>query len=285
MSSHNVKVGFRDFSQEVDWGGGRWREDYPAKNAGNTEHARVARSEDLDTESTRLHGELPVQRPIQLIGIVLPNASISAEFRLVRYDYFGDEIDDTGFKKIYPEVYNVDSMVWEDERFWTQSYTQEEILRMRFCRPYDTEDYRLTKEIDLEFRDPENDDGFLDVSYIALAESWQLSVNINYGATHEFESRSKVVQARGGAKAFDRLPKPRRFSGSIDYLPHDEAMDKVYELQRQLDVTDAFLFHPYPEEPQQWLRTTFIARQRQLNPIERAVYGHDTVQLELEEVM
>ena len=283
--SQNMKIGFRDFSWEVEWSGGDWRDEYPAENAGNTEQARVARSKDLSVESCTLVGTFPVERPIHLIGIVLPNCSITAEFRLKRRDYYGTVFHDTDWMKVYPKVYRHADLNWEDERLWSMSYTTTEIEGFKFTRPYDTEDHRIAKEIEIQFSDPTNQDGFLDVSYISVAESWQLSVNMAWGSSHSFESRSKVVQARGGAKAFDRLPKPRRMSAQLDQIDHAEAMSLAYELQRQADITEAVLIHPYPEEPEQWLRTTFIARQRQLNPIERAMYGFDSTQLEFEEVM
>ena len=283
--SQNMKIGFRDFSWEVEWSGGSWRDEYPVENAGNTEQARVARSTDLDPESCTLVGTFPAERPIQLIGIVLPNCTITSEYRIKRRDYYGNEFHDTGWMKVYPQVYRQGRLNWEDERFWTLSYTQDEIEGFKFTRPYDTEDQRISKEIEIQFNDPGNPDGFIDVAYVSVAESWQLGVNMAWGSSHSFESRSKVVQARGGAKAFDRLPKPRRLSAQLDYVDHVDAMSRIYELQRQADITDAVLIHPYPEEPEHWLRTTFVARQRQLNPIERAMYGFDSTQLEFEEVM
>lgn len=285
VQNPNMKIGFRDFTQEVEWSGGSWREEYPITNVGVIEQARVARSTDLSVESCTVRATLPRERPIQLIGIVLPNCSITAEFRLTRRDYYGEAFDDTGWLKVYPEVYRQGDLNWQDQRFWTRSYTTDEIAGFKFTRPYDTDDIRMSMSVEIQFNDPANEDGFLDVSYISLAESWQLLTNMSWGSSHGFDSRSKVVQARGGAKSFDRLPKPRRLTAQLDDIEHEEAMSRVYELQRQADITDAVLVHPYPDEPGQWLRTTFVARQRQLSPIERAVYGFDSTQLEFDEVM
>jgi len=280
-----MKIGFRDWTSTATFSGGSWRSEYPVDNVGIPEMARVARSTDASPESTQMTLTLNPERPAQLYSIVLPNATISAEFRIVRRDAVGDEIGDTGWMPVYPKVYHPGQLWWEDERFWGQSYTQDEIERAVFTRPYDTGDYQITREADILLSDPGNPDGYLDVCYVSVAESWQLSVNMAYGSAHTLETRSKAIQARGGAKAFSRLPKPRRLSATVDYMPHREAMEKAYELQRQLDITDAFLLHPYPDEPIQWLRTTFIARNRQLGAIERAVYDHDTVQFEFEEVL
>ena len=282
--SRNVKIGFRDWSDRATWSGEGWRDEYPVENVGIPEMARVARSTDVE-EPKRITATFDQAYPSQLFAMVLPNATVTAEFRIVRRDGFLDEIDDSGWLKVYPEVYRPDQLWWEEERFWGQSYTQEEIEKAVFCRPYDTDDYRPVKEVDFWFRDPGNEDGFIDVAYLTISEAWQLSVNMTWGSHHAFESRSKVVQARGGAKSFDRLPKPRRLSAQVDYMPHEEAMGQAYEIQRQLDITDAFVLHPYPGEPYQWLRTTMIARLRQLGAIERAIHDHDSVTFEFEEVM
>jgi len=281
----NVKIGFRDWTSEVTWSGGSWETDYPVSNVGDIEQARVARSTDATEASTQLIGTLSSERPMQLFGIVLPNASINAQFRIKRRDNTGTEISDSGWINIYPEAYSMGELLWEDDNFWLQTYASDQIAGQSFTRPYDTGDFSKTKEFDILISDTGNSDGYLDIAYVSASEAWQSSLNIAYGAQHSFQQRSKVVQSRGGTKTFDRLPKPRRVSATIDILPHDEAMGQQYELQRQLDITEAFLWHPYPDQPKHWLRTTFIARQRELTPIERAVFERDAISFEFEEVL
>lgn len=267
----NVIVGFPDWSDIVTWSGGSYTADYPVTNMSDPEMARVARTSDATNASTQAVGTLSSEQLVDLIGLVLPNASQSAQAKIILKDAGGATLADSGKFDVFPASYPTDELLWEDERFWTGRYTDAELAGVLWTRGYQFDQVYLAKTIEVYLYDSGNGDGHLDIAYAAVAQSWQLSVNPAPGAEFGFSgARTRSVQARGGAKAFDRLPKPNGWRGTVEFMQRDEALARAFEHQRQLDIDKPFLWWPYPDESRHWPRTVFIARNRTLSRLRHA---------------
>jgi len=276
-------LGFPDWTDRVTWSGGSWQADYPLAQVGDTEMSRVAKSADLQESSTRITATLDRERMVGLIAAELPNASPGATWRVKSYDADGGLVDDSGELDVYPPIFTGAAVEWGSPNFWSRTYTQEQLDGRSFTRPYDLGANRVIERVEIDFADPDNSDGHLTVAYVAVASRWQLAINIEFGASHGWQDRAQIARARGGARFVDEPPALRRFQGEVGLMPHREAWDLWWELQSQLGRSGVFVWHPYPAEPALWLRTTFLAAQREMTAIERALPRHDAAVLSLEE--
>jgi len=281
--SGKAVIGFPDHTQRVTWSGGAWQADYPLAHVGDREMARVARSTDATEASTQITATLDRERGIGLVAAELPNASPGATWRVKSFDADGDLVDDSGELEVYPPVLTDDAVGWGDLNYWSRTYTQEQLDGRSFTRPYDLGANKIIERVEIGFADTNNLDGYLTVAYVAVAARFQLTINFEFGAQHGWQDRARVTRARGGARFVDEPPALRRFDGEVGLMPHREAWDLWWELQSQLGRRGIFVWHPYPDEPALWLRTTFVAAQRELTAIERALPQHDAATLALEE--
>jgi hypothetical protein len=264
--SENVIIGFPDWTDDITWSGGSWETTYPVSNLGDDEMARVARSTDATNASTQFVATIASEEPTDLVGLVLPNATIEAQAQIILKDNGGNQVADSGKFDVFPASFPTDELLWEDERFWTGKYGSNELSGTLWTRPYQFDQTYLTKTVEVYIFDSSNADGYIDVAYAAVAQSWQFGLNPAIGAQFGFRgARTRSVQARGGAKSFDRLPKANTWQGTVEFMDRDEALTRKYELQRQFDIDKPFLWWPHPDEPRHWPRTVFIARNREVS--------------------
>jgi hypothetical protein len=272
--SENVIIGFPDWTETVTYSGGSFETDYPVTNASDDEMARVARTTDATNASTQFVGTLSADELVDLIGIALPNASQEAEAQVILKDNGGSQLADSGRFDVFPATYPTDELIWEDERFWIGKYRDDELSGTLWTRAYRFDQPYLAKTVEVYLYDSNNGDGYLDFAYCAIAYAWQLGLNPAYGAQFGFRgSRTRSVQARGGAKSFDRLPTPKTWQGTVEYADRDEALATAFEQQRQQDIDRPFVWWPHPDEPRHWPRTVFIARNRDLSRLRYVAGG------------
>lgn len=279
----NAVIGFPDWTRYATWSGGAWQTDFPLDHVGDREMSRVAKSADLAEGSTQITATLDRERMVGLVAVELPNASPGATWRVQSYDADDELVDDSGELDVYPAVLTDKAVDWGSPNFWSRTYTQAELDGRSFTRPYDMGATRPIKRVEISFDDPDNPDGHLTVAYVAVSARWQLTINMEFGAQHGWQDRAQISRARGGARFVDEPPPLRTFQGEVGLMPHREAWDLWWELQSQLSRRGIFVWHPYPDEPALWLRSTFIAAQREMTAIERAIPRHDAAVLSLEE--
>lgn len=280
-------VGFPSWRPDVSLSGGAWETDYPLNNLLTDDVFAVARSDDATTASTQFDVSLALSRRTRLLGFVNHNASFDGLFRLTGYADAGksEQLFQTSWELFWPEVYGVFDLPWEDAREWTGQYTDREIANTIWTRPVWLDAWYEVKVVTVEVSDTGNAAGYFQCGAFDIAEGHQVTMNPAFGAGYGFRFRTEVVEAKGGGKSFERLPKPRRFQGEIPYLLRDEALVIFYEMLRQNDLVDPLLWMPHPDEPQHWLRHTFWARQLDPGLFRYAFPNRNAVPLLLEEVL
>jgi hypothetical protein len=127
--------------------------------------------------------------------------------------------------------------------------------------------------------------GYVEAGLCEVAQGWQVSVNPGSDFGEGFRFRSESVEALGGSKTFDRRDKPRVARGTIEYLPRDEALGRGFEMLRQADLDEPFLWFPQPDETQHWLRTAYVARLVDPGLIGHASFSRSRFPFAVEEVL
>lgn len=280
-------VGWPRLTSVVTLTSGSWNATYPRDNMKVLPLARVARSTDATLASTQVIGTFDRDRPVRLFALVRHNLSISAKYRLRLYQDAARTILllDTGWVDVWPEVYPSGQLEWEDDQWWTGKYSEDEIAGYTWTRPIWLGQIYLSRAFLLEIDDTTNAAGCVELGLLEIAQGYQVTYNVAYGYQEGWRPRSTAVEALGGGRYFDRRDKPRVARGEIKYLPRDEVMGRWFELVRQQDVDQPFLWFPFPDETIHWLRTCMLARLVDPGLIAYSVYARGDVNFALEEVL
>jgi hypothetical protein len=110
-------------------------------------------------------------------------------------------------------------------------------------------------------------------------------VNINYGGSIGFESRTVVDEAIGGAEFFDQRRAPRIAQIRLGYMTTDEAYSRAFELQRLLDVHGEVFFMYDPDDTLHLIRRSWLARCKTLSAIEHPYLDNHATAFELKEIL
>lgn len=262
MSYQAVK-GWPSWRGEATLSGGSWAAaPYGRANMLTDDIAEVARTTNAVLASTVVDVALPVERPVRALAFVNHNASFSGIFRLSLYEDAAQSVllKQTAWEFFWPEVYAAEELYFWDPRFWTGQYAPAEIANEIPLRPVWLDTWYWVRSIKIEIDDTTNADGYVQIGALDVAQGYQYTINFELGSQFGYRFRTREVEATGGAKAFDLLPKPRVFRGAIDYALHDEAMSLDFESLRQTDLVTPFLWLPHPDEPRHWLRSAMWAR-------------------------
>lgn len=279
--------GWPRWTDKVTLTGGSWNATYPRDNLKTLPLARVARSTDATVSSTQVIGTLDQARGVRLLALVRHNLTLAATFRL---RLFSDaarttQIYDSGVTNVWPAVYPTETLEWEDDNWWTGSYTTAELTGQQWVRPIWLGRLYVARAFELEIADTANPAGYVEIGLLEVAQGWQTTVNMAYGYQEGWRFRSVGVEALGGGMYFDRRDKPRVARGEVNYLPRDEAMARYFEMLRQQDLTDPLLWFPFPDETIHWLRTVWLARLVDPGLMAITVFDRNTVPFALEEIL
>jgi len=263
---------------------------YPVTNLGALPLAKVARTASAAEANTKFTGLFSGTVGLRLLAVgphnMLPGTDPTYRLRLYSDAGLSVEVYDSGAGiPVWPAVYDSLSLEWEDDQFWTGTYADSQVANWDSWLPIWLDAIYLCRGFRIEFSDSSNADGYLQFGLAEPALGWQVSRNIAFGAQYGFRFRSTSRESDGGSKAFRRRRAPQVWEGEIRLLDRDEVMTRHFELLRQADLVDPFLWFPHPEEPLHWPRTVWLARNVDPGLASLAAPGRDTIALKLEQVL
>lgn len=286
MAEHCI-FGFNRWTEDAVFSGGSWNATYPVTNLGSLPLSRVARSSNATIAATQFVATLSQSRPIRLLALVRHNCSLTATFRVRLYGDTGltELVYDSGWIDVWPACYSSENLEWEDDNWWTCGYTAEEVEGYPWTRPLWLGQVWLARAVKVEIDDTTNSDGYVQSGLCEIAQGWQPTNNFRYGLEHGLEDPSESQRALGGAEYFDERPLQRVVRGELPGLSHDEAMERGFELQRRSGRVRPFLWCPFPDSPEHWLRDTFLARHAELGLLGHVSHQRDRFPFSLREVV
>ena len=126
----------------------------------------------------------------------------------------------------------------------------------------------------IDFFDPDNPDGYIDLGKLVVSPVWQPSINIVYGWEIEYVDPSPRVRSRGGQVYVDQRPKFRRLTISLQNISIDEIMTQAFELDRKLGIGLPLTISIFPTNPTHLHRLTIYGSLVQTSPIRHDIYGY-----------
>jgi len=224
-------------------------------------------------------------RTVQGFGIAAHTMTLSATYRLELFSDTGltTRIYDSGSRYVWPSVYTYAGRSWYTPGFWTGQYSPAEIAGQVPFLPILLDEPYLIKGFRLSLLDADNPAGYLDVGFLEIAQGWQPSSGIEYGAQSGYRFYTLTDTLPGGLKRHDVYQPSFVFNGQIPYLNEDEVQDKAMELYRQLGVHTPFMFVLSPSRPRTWLRAAKMVNLVDPGLLTHAAPGLDAVPFNLEE--
>lgn len=290
MQSQNCILAFPDYvvGSQSTFDGGSWEADLPLGNLLRPEFALVARSTDADAESTRFWIDLGAPMDVQVAALVRHNLSTLARVRIrgfLAQDEGGEPECDTGWRELYGEVRPFEDLYWGHPSLWDGKYSPEEaaLYDMPFVAVF--RDAPVARHWLVEIDDESNADGYVQLARLVLCPGWQPSFNMSYGASLAVEDERPVQPSPSGAEFWGAGAKRRVVRFQLGFLPNDEALQWVADMQWRLGTSGQLMFVWRPDDPAHMHRRSFLGRLRTLSPLEQAFHGRMTAPFEIVEVV
>jgi hypothetical protein len=192
---------------------------------------------------------------------------------------------DSGWQDLYPVIYPFGSLYWGHPSWWDGKISEEDssIFPMPFLHVFDNT--IIARYWLFEIDDTGSPIGYVEVPRVFLAPGWQPSLNFVYGASAGYENRTEVQESLGGAEFFDIQESRRIVRFNFTFLPEDEALTWAFDMQRRLGIHGQLFFIFDPDDTVHRHRRSFLARMRQLSPLEYATFLSNSATFELSEVI
>ena len=192
---------------------------------------------------------------------------------------------DSDWLDVWPTVYPFGTLEWGDENWWSGKYTVDEtegyIAELAHILPAD----RYERWWRIEFDDQTNADGYIEIGRLFVGRVWQPKINMIYGASIGWETTTEARAAISGAEYFSDGINYRVQKFTLAHMDQDEAFSQAFELQRRAGISGEILWIHDPTDTVHALRRRFLARLRQLSPIEYPYPLTNSTAFELKELL
>ena len=283
----NCMLGFPNRTDQAVLSGGSYVSTLPLQNLQNREIGEVARTTDTALTSTQFTIDLGRSMKTQILALRNHNLSITAEYRVIGSltEDFATPTHESDWAEVWPVIYPYGTLEWEDDNWWTGKYTQEE------REGYTTElDHllpaaRLGRYWRIEIKDLGNPDGYIQIGRSFIGPAWQAEINMIYGASLGWETKTEVQDAKSGAEYYAVRTPYRVQKFTLSWMEQDEAFTRAFELQRQAGIHAEIIFIHDPADTVHSLRQRFMCRMRTLSPIEYVQLEINSTAFELKELL
>ena len=279
----NVLLAYPNLTDGSTLSGGSWQA--PLTNLQDRRLARVARTADCTTPNTQFVVDLGKDRKLQVVSLVSHNMSTQGQWRVLMGDdpTFASNKYDSGWQVAWPVVYPFGSLEWEDDNWWDCTISQDDRAGYPGILLDVLPSIVLARYVQVLFNDTSNAAGYLQFGRLFLSPSWQPATNMQYGASMNWETDTKVARSLGSVPYFDRKNPRRVHKLTLPVLTDAEAKGTVFEMQRKLGMDGELLVAWDPTDNINLIRQSFVGRMRALNPITTLFQGYNSNAFEIEE--
>jgi hypothetical protein len=283
----NCMLGFPNRIDQAALSGGAWTAGLPLTMLQNRIIGKVARTVDTAPASTWFDIDLGAGRKIQIVSLTNHNCSLRARYRITAANAsdFALPTYDSGWSDVWPVVYPFGTLEWADDNWWSGRYTAEQASGFTPALIHLLPTYALARYWRIEIDDALNPAGFVQAGRAFIGPAWQPVLNMSYGASLAWETKTEVQESIGGAEYFQRRTPYRVQKLSLDWMRQDEAFAQAFELMKQAGIDQEVLFVHDPADTVHALRRRFLARLRTLGPIEYPYPMINKTAFELKEII
>lgn len=287
MAVTNCLLAFPNRADEATLSSGSWQASLPLTNLQTRQLGVVARSTSAALTSTKFDVDLTKDRNINAVALINHNLSLKALWRVRGSTVvdFASTLYDSGWVSVWPAVYFPDDLEWEDDNWWTGQYTEEERDGYTWTITRLPTTSILARYWRVEMDDTTNTAGYVQSGRLFIGPGFQPTVNFSFGLQFGWEAKTDIQEALSGAEYFNRRTPFRTVRFRLDSLTENEAFGRALELSRRAGLDKEILYIHNPSDTVQVLRRQFLARLRQLSPIEFPTVGLNQTAFEVKELL
>lgn len=248
-------LGWPNLIDSAGLSGGSWNSSFPIANLKVRETARVARTTNAALLSTQF--TVSTTNAVRLLALVNGNWSSSAKWRVTSGTF------DSGMITMWRAPY-------------TTAIRRDPVMALP-----DTINGTLLVEID----DTGNAAGYVQFSRVFVGTVFQPEHNASYGMTEGIEDLSTVQDLDNGATVYYSRPTRRTSQFSFDALRSNDDYLAARDMLRTQGLAGEIWFGPWPGQPDRLQADGYLARLRQLRPIEYPYYSTRKVGIEIVEIL
>ncbi|MCA3068634.1 MAG: hypothetical protein ING73_17180 [Rhodocyclaceae bacterium] len=267
----NVIIAFPNIADapKTTLSGGSWVATLPLSNLQDEILGTVARSTNLLLASTQFDMTIDKPRAVRVVGLIAHTLSRESKYRLRSYDDAARTIvlTDTGWQDVWPAVYSISVLEWEDDPFWDGKPSSEELGSLNPSLIFRLPATSSSRWWRFEFDDQTNAAGYIDAGKLVLSSQWEPSRNMLPDASLGVIDRSELYEAIGGTTYASRRSVKRVATFSLLGLGKDEMLQKAYEIKRQAGKTQEVLFIFDADNATHLQRTAFLGRITDEDPV------------------
>ncbi len=265
----NTMIAYGNYVDSSVLSGGSWQGTLPLENLKNRQLGRLARTTGDDTGSTLFVANLGSPKVVQVLGILNHNLSSSAQYRIRGSDdsSFTTVAYDTGWKQVWPSVYDLNSLEWESNNFWLGGYDTDEVAGYPW---HLIELLTSTQNLQFwrfEFDDVNNPQGYVQIGRLFVGQAWQPASGIAFGCSIGWEDPTGIQVALSSAEYFDSKAPYRVAKITTHFMETDEAMGRAFEIIRQSGSWKEIIYVHDVDDTTHAVRRRFPGRIRTVDQI------------------
>lgn len=175
---------------------------------------------------------------------------------------------DSGTLPVWSEVYASNELEWEDDSFWSGTYTPEEISGYTPTVVHILPEIVLAKTWRIDILDSGNPAGYVQIGRVFIGPAWAPINDAEVGLTIGWESATTTQSALSGTRYYQRRTPYRVTSFTLNVMSVDEAMQKAFELDRMAGIDQEVFWVQQQNDTVHALRRRFLSTIRQMTPVE-----------------
>jgi len=281
-----VRFGYRNRIDKSTLTGGSWQA--PLTNIQTLRLAQRARSLNATNSSTIINIEFDKEQLIEVFSLNAHNISIDGRVRIFAGSSLGaTDLYDSGEIKVWPSLFSTLSLSlrWKDYHFWSGKIDEEMRKEYQHNFIHILEDSVKTKYFRIEIFDKDNTDGYVEIGRIFAGRVFEPQFNVIYGAQIAWEDSSKIDQSLTGVEYASVTPMVRVANVNYDYSFRREALEGLYEIQRQSGTTQEVLFIGNSDDLGQMVRLSFLGRFSRIEPLKWHFMDLHSTGFEIKEIL
>jgi hypothetical protein len=269
--------------------GGSWLTALPLGNLVTPYLAQLARSSNALAASTQFDIDLQTARAIRVAALVRHNLSQAATFRIRGSNtagVFTTPVYDSGTINVFSTSYAPGSLPWGYPQLWTGMATAEDLAYYKsLAFVHVMPELETARYWRIEIVDTANAAGYVQMGRVFLGPGFQPSVNVAFGAALGWSTQTSSQRSEGGVDYFHATPQRREFTGTIEDMPLDQALELVHDMYGRLGKDGQFIFVLDAADQYHMHRRAFLATLKDLPPLVYAYYGTQTAAISCSEVL
>lgn len=282
----SVLLGYSNKIDSATLSGGSFTTSLPLNNLKTRLLGQVARTTNIANTSSTFNIDFGVARNIQVASLVNHNISLfgkvvisASEDNWATTSYTSGQID------AWPAVYIFGDLEWEDDSWWSGTYTAEDaegyttnITHIIPVLAY----YRYWR---IDILDDTNPAGYIQLGRVFLGSAWQPTRDAEIGLALGWETSTTSQKALSGTKYFQRRNPYRVTKFTLSVIDIDEALAKAFEIDKRMGIDGEVMFVQDTNDTIHSLRRRYLGTLRELSLIEFPYVGLGKKSYSIEEIV